>query len=279
MGRLLLNISYRKAGTILLILLILIGFNKSAWAQVNIAGKPGLLYIPSARLLDDGAFWIGCNYNPNQYAFRFTKTNSESIYFINLSVLPRLEINLSLLMPNGPVHFWDKGIGDRQLDVKYVVLTERAYRPAVALILSAPFGIDNSLVTYAIAATKTVVLTPDISAEVTGGLSSPYFVYRDERNDQNSGIFSKFTWSNKRDKPYYYLAGPFGGVVLRYKSNNGLLIEWDSQHLNVGAYTTLFKHWTIQGGLLNGNQVTVGTSFSLSLLRRQKPVVTPYAAR
>lgn len=271
------NVLFRKAGLALLLTLLLTGLSRETVAQVNIAGKPGLLYIPSARLLDDGTFWIGCNYNPINYAFRFNRKNSESIYFVNLSLLPRLEVNLSLLRPNGPVRFQDKGIGDRQLDLKYVFLTERPRRPAVALILSAPFGIDNSLETYALVATKTLKLTTAISAEVTGGMGSPYYVYRDEKNDQNSGIFSKFTLRDKREKPYRYLSGPFGGFMLRYKTS-GLLVEWDSQHLNVGAYTTLFKHWTVQGGLLNGSQVTLGTSYAFSLLRQPKQLVKPYEA-
>ncbi|GAB4039745.1 YjbH domain-containing protein [Spirosoma jeollabukense] len=255
----------RNLGRWLVIALLLAGISPLVQAQVNIAGKPGLIYIPSARVLDDGTFWAGCNYNPISYAFRFNKTNSESIYFVNLSLLPRLEINLSLLRPNGPVPFGARGIGDRQLDLKYVFLTERSRRPAVALIVSAPFGIDNSLETYALVATKSITLTTDLQVEVTGGMGSPYYIYRDEKNDQNSGIFSNFTWRDKREKPYYYLAGPFGGLVLRYKTKGGLLAEWDSQHLNVGAYTTLWKHWTIQGGLINGNQVTLGTSYSFSL--------------
>lgn len=250
----------------LAIVLLLAATSPWVQAQVNIAGKPGLIFIPSARVLNDGTFWAGCNYNPVNYAFRFNKTNSESIYFVNLSLLPRLEVSLSLLRPNGPVRFGDRGIGDRQLDLKYVFLTERSYRPAVALIISAPFGIDNSLETYALVATKSFTLTPDLQLEVTGGIGSPYYVYRDEKNDQNSGIFSNFTWRDKREKPYYYLAGPFGGLVLRYRTKGGLLVEWDSQHLNVGAYATLWKHWTIQGGLINGKQVTVGTSYSFSLL-------------
>ena len=48
------------------------------------------------------------------------------------------------------------------------------------------------------------------------------------------------------------------------------MVEWDSQHLNVGAYALLFKHWTIQAGLLNGDQLTAGTSYSVPLLRLPK---------
>ncbi|MFD2570779.1 YjbH domain-containing protein [Spirosoma soli] len=242
-------------------------------AQVNISGKPGLMYIPSADVLEDGTFSIGYNYNPVDYAFRFNKKNSESICFVNLVLLPKLEVNINLLMPNGPVRFQDRGIGDRQIDLKYALLTEKAKRPSVALILSAPFGIDNSLVTYALAATKHVPVTKTITAGITVGMGSPYSIYRAEvRNDQNADIFSGYTLKDKRDKPYHYLSGPFGGVNLSFARKGGVMVEWDSQHLNVGAYTTLFTHWTLQAGLLNGDQLTFGTSYSWPLLKLPKRV-------
>lgn len=242
-------------------------------AQVNVSGKPGLLYIPTARILDDGAVCAGATYNPIRYAFRFNSTrsrSSETIYFVNLVLLPRLEVNLNLLIPNETVDFQDRGIGDRQIDIKYGLLTETKKRPAVALILSAPFGIDNSLETYALVATKNMPLTKAITAEVTVGMGSPYYVYRDVKNDKNSGIFSGFTLLDKRSKTNSYLAGPFAGLSLHLKKRVGLLLEWDSQHLNVGAFATLWKHWTVQGGLLNGDQVTLGSSYQFSLLRPSK---------
>lgn len=246
------------------------------FAQVNVSGKPGLLYIPSARVLADGALCVGYTYNPIRYAFRFNNRNSESIYFVNLTLLPRLEINLNLLIPNGNVRFGDRGIGDRQIDVKYGILTETKLRPAVAVILSMPFGIDNSLETYAIAATKNIALTESIGVEVTAGVGSPYYVYRDVKNDRNSNIFSGFTLRDKRIKSNSYLSGPYAGLSLNIRKKAGLLVEWDSQHLNVGAYATVCRHWTVQGGLLNGDQVTLGTSYAFSLLRPSKHLALPH---
>ncbi|WP_338868959.1 YjbH domain-containing protein [Spirosoma sp. SC4-14] len=241
------------------------------WGQVNVSGKSGLLYIPTAEVQKEGTFSFGYTFNPENYAFRFNRKNSESISFVNLALLPRFEINLNLLNPNGPIRFQDKGIGDRQIDLKYVVLLEKEKRPALAIILSAPFGIDNSLITNALVATKHISLTKSIEAAVSVGMGSPYSLYRaDVRNDQDSDIFSGYTLKDKRDRPYYYLAGPFGGIKLSYAKKAGLMVEWDSQHLNVGAYTTLFKHWTIQAGLLNGDQFTAGTSYSLNLFQLPK---------
>ncbi len=261
------------------------GLSARLWAQVNISGKPGLLYIPTAKTLGDGMVHVGVGYNPVKYAFRFnpaidpriTTRNSENIYFVNIVLLPRLELNVNLLRPNGYIQDGAKGIGDRQIDVKYGVLTEKGNRPAVAVILSVPFGIDNSLITNVVVATKTVRLSPAITAEITAGMASPFYIDReDTRNDQNSTLFSGFVVRNKLNKTVRYLAGPIGGIKLNLSKTAGVMAEWDSQHLNLGAYATLFNHWTVQGGVLNFDQITVGTSYAFSLLRSPKRLPVPY---
>lgn len=239
-------------------------------AQVNVSGKPGLLYIPTARVPADGTFWAGATYAPQRYSFRMNGQFSETIYFVNLALLPRLELNINLLNMNGNIPYGQRGIGDRQIDVKYAFLTEKKFRPSAAFILSAPFGIDNSLETIALVATKNLNLGKRFTAEVTAGMGSPYYVFRDERNLQNRDIFSGFSFRDKRERSYRYLAGPFGGVALRYQKKAGLLAEWDSQHFNAGAYVTLFRHWTLQAGLLNGDQWTLGTSYAVSLFGKSK---------
>ena len=263
-----------KAGRkVFMVGLLLLGgvYSTRLCAQVNVSGKSGLIYIPTAEVQEDRTFSAGYAYNPKDYAFRFNKRNSESIAFVNLVFLPRFEVNINLLNPNGPIRFGDKGIGDRQIDLRYVVLTEKAKRPSVAVILSAPFGIDNSLITNAVVATKHLTITKSITAAVTVGMGSPYSFYRAGiRNEQNSDILSGFTLTDKRDRPYYYLAGPIGGVKIDFARKGGVMIEWDSQHLNVGAYALLFKHWTVQAGLLNGDQLTMGTSCAFNVRRLPK---------
>ncbi len=255
--------------------LVMVASVSPSLAQVNISGKAGLLYVPTATILSDGTFHAGYSYNPVNYAFRFNpdanplvKTrNSESIFFVNLVVLPRLELNVNLLRPNGPIQYGARGIGDRQIDVKYGLLTERADRPSVALIASIPLGIDNSLVTNAIVATKHVKISSAIELELTAGYASPYYVDRaDMRNDQNSTLFSGFVLRDKRDMKSYYLAGPIGGVKASFSRKGGVMAEWDSQHLNLGGYATLVKHWTVQAGVVNFDQLTFGTSYAFSLL-------------
>lgn len=249
-------------------------------AQVNISGKPGLMNIPTARVLSDGTFHIGYHYNPSNYDPRVNDPNavvstkvdpaSSSIFYAHLAMLPRLEINLNIFRVNGYLPLKARGIGDRQFDIKYAVLTETERRPSVVVIASTPFGVDNSLVTYAVAATKNYALTEFVSAEVTAGFGSPFYFDRSDNGGNDFNLFSNYKLHNKNDRPNPYLSGPFGGVVFRYKQQLGGMIEWDSRHVNVGAYATLFKHWTIQAGVINFDQITFGSSYAVSLLELPK---------
>ncbi|WP_461091570.1 YjbH domain-containing protein [Spirosoma gilvum] len=259
------------------LLTVCLFISSSGLAQVNISGKPGLLNIPTARILADGTFQIGYHYNPSHYNPRVNDPNlsvstnnevnsrSSNIYYLTLALLPRLEINLNIFQVNGELPLRARGIGDRQLDIKYAVLTESKRRPSVALILSTPFGVDNSLVTYAVAATKNYTLSESISAEVTAGFGSPYYFDRSANKGNDFDIFSNYKLHNKNERPSPYLSGPFGGIAIRYHQKLGGMIEWDSQHLNLGAYAKLFDRWTLQAGVINFDQITFGTSYATSL--------------
>jgi hypothetical protein len=239
-------------------------------AQTNISGKPGLIYIPSARLTEDGAFQFGYHFNPIRYGFRFNRRNSEGIYFANLTLLPRLEINVNLLRVNNELKRGQKGIGDRQLDIKYLLLKETPRRPSVAIVLSAPFGIDNSLSTNAVMASKTLRLGTRLYADVTAGFGSPFYIQRDESEKSNYDIFENLEIIKKKKLAYRYLSGPFGGFALRFENKVGLMAEWDSQHFNTGLYATLFKRWTVQAAILNFDQITFGTSYAVNTLTLPK---------
>ncbi|GAB4016686.1 YjbH domain-containing protein [Spirosoma migulaei] len=237
--------------------------------------------IPTARILADGMFHIGYHYNPSHYDPRANDPNasvnvapnqSSSIYYATLALLPRLEININIFRVNGDLPLKSRGIGDRQFDIKYAVLTEGERRPSVAVIVSAPFGIDNSLVTYAAATTKNFTLSETITAEVTAGFGSPYYFDRSDNKGNDFDIFSNYKLHNKNERSNPYLSGPFGGVAIRFKQTLGGMIEWDSRHLNLGAYAKLFDRWTVQAGVINFDQITFGTSYAVSLKKLPKRV-------
>jgi hypothetical protein len=258
-----------KKGSILLSFFLLL-WALGAAAQVNNSGKPGIIFTPSAVETQEGLFRFGYNYVPIQYALRYRDKNPERVLFANVTIFKRLEISANLLQVISTDKYPRKeAIGDRQLDLRYLILKEKAKRPSLAIVLTTPFTIDGAMLTHALVATKNFAVSRDLKLETSVGYGSPYYLYRDEKNLQNSNMLSNFKWQKKSEDRYknHYLQGPFGGAVLHYKNAGGVMAEWDSKHVNVGAYVRLFKVWTIQAGLLDGKQLTAGTSVAINLLK------------
>lgn len=250
--------------------LVLLLFSLRLFSQTNLSGKPGMLYVPSAIELKDGDFRFGYNYNPIHYGLRGPKKNPEQILFAHLAILPRLELSLTLLqMLDSPKRNVSEGIGDRNMDIRYLLLRETKKRPSVAIIMSAPFTVDGAMLTHVIVATKNFNWGKLVDLELTAGLGSPYFVFRDRTTIQNDSFLTGFRWQKKSTWrfPNHYLEGPFGGAILHFRKKAGLMAEYDSKHLNIGGYVTFFKKWTLQAGLLNGDQVMFGTSLNTNLLK------------
>ncbi len=237
--------------------------------QVNLVGKPGLIYTPSARESPDGQLSFGYNYNPIRYSLRKRGKNPEQILFANLTFLKRFDINFLLLQSRAtktrPVR---EAIGDRQIDLRYLILKEKANWPSLAVMVSTPFTTDGAMLTHALVATKNFQLKTDWILEVSAGYGSPYYLYRDDSNLKNTSVLTNFAWQKKSEDSYknMYLEGPFAGVGLHYRNVGGLMAEWDGQQMNIGAYGRIFKRWTVQAALLNFDQVSFGTSFAFSLL-------------
>ena len=263
--------------TFLLLFGIMVWWYLPTSAQVNLSGKSGLMYTPTAVMTDDGFFRIGYNYNPTNYSLKGKNLNPESIWFANVTVLPRLEITVTLLrMIDTPLRYISEsqGIGDRSMDVRYQILKENQKRPGLAVIMTVPFTIDAGMLTQVLVATKKFELSSHWNLGVTVGYGSPYFVYRKKSITNNYSFLSNFVLQKKSAYHYWnhYLVGPFGGLSLSFRQKAGLMAEYDSQHLNVGAYATFFKKWTVQAGWLNGDQFMFGTSFGVNLLKLPRKV-------
>jgi hypothetical protein len=262
------NLNHWKGSAALSFLLLFNGL--TAMAQVNNSGKPGLIFTPSAVETEEGLLRLGYNYVPIDYALRARHRNPERVIYASVTVLKRLEISANLLQVISTKDRKVKeAIGDRQLDLRYLVLKEKANRPSLAVVLTTPFTIDGAMLTHALIATKNFRLSENLKLEGSVGYGSPYYLYRNEGNLTSSSILSNFKWQKKSEDRYknHYLQGPFGGAVLHYRNIGGVMAEYDSQNINIGAYAKLFKAWTIQAGLLNFDQVTVGTSVAVSLLK------------
>ncbi|NBA85266.1 hypothetical protein GVN16_05810 [Emticicia sp. CRIBPO] len=246
---------------------------------MNLSGKSGLMYIPDALEVSDGMFSLGYNYNPVNYGLRSKGSNPERTLFANLTVVPRLDISFSLLqIISTNENKVKEALGDRQLDIRYLLMKEKEKWPSIAIALSTPFTIDAAMLTQVIVATKQFKLSENVGLEATAGYGSPYFLYRSEDNLTNSNIFSNMKWQKKSEYKFNngYLTGPFGGVKLDYQKKAGLMAEWDSQKLNLGAYGIIGKRWTVQAGLLNFDQVMFGSSFAVDLFKPTRKIEKLY---
>lgn len=267
---------FRQAGcwkNKLLVLTLFLFACTGTYGQINLSGKPGLIYTPSAVKTEDGLFRFGYNYNPMHYALRGKDKNPERILYASVTLFSRLEININFLqMINSSRRKVKEGLGDRQLDLRYLILKENKNRPSLAVVITTPFTIDGAMLTHALVATKNFDLTPALKLETSLGYGSPYYLYRNASTLKDDGMFSNFKWQKKSEDKYknHYLEGPFGGAILHFKKFAGVMAEYDSKHVNVGAYGKLFKNWTIQAGLINGDKLTFGTSYAILLTKPSK---------
>ncbi|MCF2519143.1 YjbH domain-containing protein [Dyadobacter sp. CY351] len=246
-------------------------------AQSNISGKPGLIYIPTARYVPDGNMEIGLHFFPSNYGFNSDNQNPGRVLSMNLTVLPRFDININVLQlfstASNPVKL---GLGDRQLDFRYLLLKESKTRPSLAFITSTPTSISPTLLTHALVATKHFNVAKQWDAEVSAGYGSPYHVYRKGSTLDNYGLFANMAFEKKEAYAYHkrYLEGPFGGLSLTYRSKIGLMLEYDSQHINAGIYVKALKNWVIQAAVLNGDQITFGSAYNFSLLKQSRRMLS-----
>lgn len=243
----------------------------SLHAQNNLSGQSGLMNVPIANMSADGTFKIGYNYNPIHYGLRANQKNPEQILYMDLVLLPRLSLNVNFLqLISTPQYPRSEALGDRQIDVKYLIMKEGPNKPALAVIMSSPFTIDAAMLTEVLVATKHIELSKDYEVEATLGYGSPIFAWRDVDNLENSNIFDGFKVTNKKEYVHYngYLTGVFAGAKVSYQKKAGIMAEWDSNRMNVGLYATLFKRLTLQAALLKGDQVLWGVAYQCPLFKK-----------
>ncbi len=251
-----------------LVLAFFLLFNQNiTYSQKNISGKSGLIYIPDAYERPVGTWSIGYQFNPKTFAFASKKVYPEQILYTSLDFTKKIQITFLLLQQRANAVLKPKiGIGDRQLDVRYQIFTENNKRPALALVLSSPFTISPAIQTTAIISSKTFKLKK-VLLKSTVGFGSPYYVYRNEANQTNDNIFSKFKLQRKSLDGYKnnYLVGFFGGLNFEYKDRYDGMVEWDGQKVNIGVHARLLGKLYAQVGLLQGKSVTAGIYLEKSL--------------
>ncbi|MFN3587886.1 MAG: YjbH domain-containing protein [Spirosomataceae bacterium] len=240
-----------------------------AVAQVNIAGKKGLMLIPTAEATADGTFTLSALTIPPPYSFvQQNQLYGNVIYVAGLTVLPRLDIQFQFInvyaTNNAPkIPF---GLGDRQLDFRYLLVKETKKRPSVAVAATFPFSKFAPTSSTTLVATKTWWADKDFQVQLSAGYGLPVYFFRDESNLNNYN-FTTLMRVGKKNPDTDYLVGEFGGVKLSYRQKVGVMGEWDGQKVNVGAYAVIGQRLTLQTALLAGKKLGWGVTYQTPLRR------------
>lgn len=244
--------------------------NLAGFGQVNISGKKGLMFIPSAEPMPDGTFQLQAAYLPSSQSFFLRDRYSNTNYNASLQVLPRVGVQFLINRVNAPTSQVRQGLGDRQVDFTLLLVKETNVLPYVSVIATFPFAIFPPMSMGAIVATKNIS-AGDLGIQTTVGWDSPWVMYRDEDNSNNARFFSSFTIRKKEkgERGGQFLYGPFAGLKVGYRQRAGFMAEWTGQQFHVGAYATVAKRLTLQGGRLSAGAWMASIAYQTPLVKKK----------
>jgi len=246
------------------LLLALLYFNKSK-AQINIMGKPGYMITPSADWLEGQPLGFTFSYIPSEYSKnilftpRITTENTPlnfynvratltSFFEVNLSIAYRPEINNKI------------GVGDRQLDFRFRLLKEKEFWPSIVLGWTPP-GSDSPVLAHDYLVATKHLNTTFGNFSTSLGYGSPY-VFSKKR----TGKFLDLK-VQKKNELYgeQYLSGFYGAFSYMPVNFAGIMVEYDTQTMNAGAFIKV-KDWLyLQAYTFEGKEIAFTTSLNFSL--------------
>ena len=177
----------------------------------NVLGKPGYILAPSASEIPQ-PFQMGVSWLPPEISFSDNEYTTGSqdgslIYHFGVSLTEFFQVNINITYGiNRP----RTGIGDRQLDFRLRLLTERKHWPGLILILAPPGAYTNYLAHNALVATKSFSFNSTHKIfELTGGYGLPY-------NFAGLSVINKtpFEFYDKRAGGLWYLNGFFAAAAI-----------------------------------------------------------------
>ncbi len=206
-------------------------------------GKPGAINTPTAMWLEEQPLGFSVARLPGEYSM-FTREIGDEVYFYNARVnfTTFLAANLSIAYRPEKAAEDKLGIGDRQFDLKFRLLKERQYLPAIVIGFTPP----GSAAPYL--SHDYIVLTKNFEhslgdLQVSAGYGSPYVFRRENESDSYFDVFlekkSDFLDTN-------YLSGFFGSIIYKPVAWSGLMLEHDSNTINAGLFVTPLKWLSLQ---------------------------------
>lgn len=234
-------------------------------AQVNIMGKPGYMTTPSADWMEGKPLGFTFSYLPEEYSGNIlytpritTAQTPLTFYNVRADLTSFFEVNLSIAYR--PELSNKIGVGDRQLDFRFRLLKEKKYWPAIVLGWTPPGSASPVLASDYLVATKHFASSIGVFS-TSLGYGSPY-------------VFSKIPGGNfldiniqKKNKLYgdQYLTGLYGAFSYMPVNFGGVMLEYDSQTINAGAFIKV-KDWLyLQAYTFEGKEIAFTTSINFSL--------------
>ena len=204
----------------------------------SLMGTTGLVTIPTARMQQDGTLSVGVSYFDKKHQQYFEGTKNIGMAYLNITLLPFLEL---VMRVNRPVPYHSEYTVDRTPMVRFRVLKERKYLPAVAVGVHDVASTESSGTVHFNA--TYVVLSKKISD------FDFHFGYAPEIMEAR----------------YYQLSGPFGGVAYSPHRAISLLAEYDTRNVNAGVQFLLLKHLGIHLATINFDSWALGVNFKVTL--------------
>jgi hypothetical protein len=210
----------------------------------SMGGTTGLINVPTADVLREGALQLGYRFVDKEWAYVARGVSRSDVYFFALGFLPRTEVAIrATVFPQTEFLEESPSSGpqaDRMASGR-VLLLPQAWYPAVAVGLDDPHGNRNFHSLYAVATRGISLCGGECSVDATLGYGFRVF-----------------------DAERYILDGGFGGVRGSYGESASLMLEYDTEKWNAGSRIALPFHLAILAVLLDLDVISGGVSWSHS---------------
>ncbi len=204
----------------------------------------GLFTIPDANLIGDGKVSIGMNWQSHEYIKSY-QGYDRLVGYVNLGFLPFIEAGLRI---SYPYDLSNHAIGDRMPFIRIRLIEQKGFLPNIVVgahDFLAVFGGTEAInfnSFYLVATRKGLVNTSSFSVDVTLGYGVDWI-----------------------KAEYYQFLGVFGGIRSTIFKNYSVMIEYDSERINVGSEFTFFGNLKIVFGFMDMKRLQGGFSYSIQL--------------
>ncbi|MCX6219419.1 MAG: YjbH domain-containing protein [Bacteroidia bacterium] len=229
----------RKFVVVICILVSGIIFPDTCKSQ-SLLGITGLVNTPTARMQKDGTLSFGISYFERKHQVYFGGTKDVGHAYINLTLLPFLEL---VFRANRPLYYetFSKYTFDRTPIVRVRLLNERKYLPSVVV------GVHDFAST---------------SAWSTVFFNATYVVLSKKLSDFDFHFGYAPRIMKAQD---YQLDGLFGGLAYSPHKAINLFAEYDTKTINSGVEFQFLKHFGISLATINFDSFAAGMNYKVFL--------------